>query len=107
MDLEDPKALKEGLVLFEKDFQLAPNELQLDEQEAYGYDQAYAKIHRVVASLIDTDFPRLVNILYRIDVPEAELKKALATHEETPAQVITQMILARELQKVATRKKYS
>ena len=106
MTSEDPKALKDGLLLFEKDFQLDTSYLQLEEQADYTYEQAYAKVFRVVSSLLDTDFQRLVSILYRIDVSEQRLKEALAAGAEAPSEVITKMIIERELQKVATRKKY-
>ena len=54
--------------------------------------------------LIDRDFHRLMNILYRIDVSEEKTKMAF-THSK-PAREIAKLIIARELQKVASRDKY-
>lgn len=96
-----------SLTLFEKDFQLEKSYLNLDAQKEVGYDQAFLMIMRVVEDLMTKDFNRLINILYRIDVSEEKLKEALALSNDNPASIITKMILDRQLQKVATRKKYS
>lgn len=55
--------------------------------------------------LLDLDFNRLMNILYRIDVSEEKVKKAFA--EDDPAFSIAGLIIERELKKVETRSKYS
>ena len=103
----DPKDIKEGLVLFENDFQLEPSYLEIEKTESFTYDQAYLKVMRVVEDLLARDFNALLNVLYRIDVSEEQLKKVLALGNEDPASVITDMILKRELKKVETRRKYS
>lgn len=54
--------------------------------------------------LIDRDFQKLMNILYRIDVNEEKTKMAFATND--PANEIAKLIIERELQKVESRKKY-
>ena len=57
-----------------------------------------------ISLLIDQDFQRLMNILYRIDVSEEKTKMAFASSDM--AKTIAQLIIDRELQKVATREKY-
>lgn len=57
-----------------------------------------------VRLLLDHDFQRLLNILYRIDVSEKKTSIALASDD--PAQAIARLIIERELQKVESRKKY-
>ncbi len=99
--------IKLGLQLFEKDFQLESEYLQLSEKKEFTYDDAFLKIMRVVEDLLAKDFQQLVNVLYRIDVSEEKLKEALATSVDNPASVITKMIIERELLKVEFRKKYS
>lgn len=101
------KDITSGLALFEKDFGLDVSYLDLANEPDFSYDQAYLKIMRVVEDLMERDFNGLLNALYRIDVSEQKLKEALALTTDNPAAVITKMILERELQKVATRKKYS
>lgn len=57
-----------------------------------------------IGLLMDQDFQRLLNILYRIDVNEEKTRMAFAS--TNPAKEIAQLIIERELQKVATREKY-
>lgn len=96
-----------SLSLFEKEFQLEKSYLNLQAKEEISYDQAILMIVRVVEDLLSKDFNGLINILYRIDVSEEKLKAALALSNDNPASLIAKMILERQLQKVALRKKYS
>ena len=54
--------------------------------------------------LIDTDFTRLINILYRIDISENTLKETLNTHAgEDAGLLIANLIIERQLQKLQMR----
>ena len=57
-----------------------------------------------IALLMDQDFERLMQVLYRIDVSEEKTELAFAA--SNPANELAKLIIERELQKVATRKKY-
>lgn len=57
-----------------------------------------------IALLMDSDMQKLMNILYRIDVSENEVKVAFSVNH--PAKEIADLIIKRELQKVETRRKY-
>lgn len=57
-----------------------------------------------IALLMDQDFERLMQVLYRIDVSEEKTKLAFAA--SNPANELAKLIIERELQKVETRKKY-
>lgn len=57
-----------------------------------------------IALLMDQDFERLMQVLYRIDISEEKTKLAFAA--SNPANELAKLIIERELQKVATRKKY-
>lgn len=105
--MPETKDIKQGLKLFEKDFHLDKDYLQLAKKKEYTYDEAFLKIMRVVEDLLAKDFQQLVNALYRIDVSEEKLKEALATSTDNPASIITKMIIERQLLKVEFRKKYS
>ncbi len=56
--------------------------------------------------LIEKDFNRLLNLLYRIDVSEDKIKKALLDNTDPAGQVIAQLIIERQLQKIASRKRF-
>ena len=57
--------------------------------------------------LLDHDFEKLISILYRIDVPEEKAKRALATSpEKNPADVLADLIIERQVQKVKSRTEF-
>ena len=96
-----------SLGLFEKDFKLDESYFALSHELIISYDQAHVMMRTVIEDLMAKDFTGLLNVLYRIDVSEQQLKKALVEDNDNPASIITQMIFDRQLQKVKTRKKYS
>ncbi len=101
----DSGDLQTGLTLIRKDFNLDASELAIPESEL-SRETVLKKLSYLVAYLMEKDFSRLLQVLYRIDVSEEKLKAALAVREQSPSDIIAVMILDRELQKVATRKKY-
>ena len=73
---------------------LHPDDFMKDLSEAINY-------------LIENDFSRLVQILYRMDISESGLKKMLAEHTESDAGcTIAALIIEREGQKELSRKKF-
>jgi len=57
--------------------------------------------------LLQHDFEKLVGILYRIDVSEKKLQQFLqqnTAHDTAP--VIADLVIERQLQKIATRKRF-
>jgi hypothetical protein len=56
--------------------------------------------------LIQTNFEKLVFLLYRIDVNETKIKSLLQQKSNSSAAVITQAIIERLEEKKETRKKY-
>jgi len=61
-----------------------------------------------INSLIQTDFQKLVTILYRVDVDENKLKTILRNEAgKDAADIIAGLIIEREMQKIQTRKQFS
>ena len=100
-----PKDLQTGLTLIRKDFSLAPEEFDLSQTELTR-ENLLQKLGKLVAYLMEKDFGKLLQVLYRIDIPEEKLKAALASNEASPSEVVAQMIFERVMQKVETRKRY-
>ncbi len=92
--------LSQALVLVNKDFAAAIPPAAIKTRE--DFHQALAG---VVQHLLDHDFERLLNALYRIDVSEEKVKQAMASEANVAGQ-IAGLIIAREMQKVVTREKY-
>lgn len=99
--------LETSLHLLETDFGLDTKYLGLVQKEELTYQKVFSLVKKVVDDLLASDFQRLLHLLYRIDVSESRLKKTLAQSQDDPSIIITELIIERELQKVATRKKYS
>lgn len=60
------------------------------------------------AYLIDNDFSKLIQVLYKADVDQYELKKLLETVEGlSSAEVIADAYIARQMAKIETWNKYS
>ena len=64
------------------------------------------KLLEFIEHLINTEFEKLIQILYKTYINERDLKKKL---EEEPlksaASIITNMLIVRELEKIESRKK--
>ena len=57
--------------------------------------------------LLDTNFEKLIFLLYRIDVDEAKIKALLQIKSnENGGETIAQTIIERQLQKIESRKKH-
>ncbi|HRG83096.1 MAG TPA: hypothetical protein PLO99_11325 [Chitinophagaceae bacterium] len=60
-----------------------------------------------VNQLINTDFDRLVSLLYRIDVPEKKMRYLLEQQQgENAPLLIADLIIERQLQKIESRKQF-
>ena len=53
--------------------------------------------------LLDHDFGKLISILYRVDVDETRAKSALSSSDKKPSEVLTDLIIARQMEKAVTR----
>ena len=97
---------KAALHLIQKNLDLPEAEINMI--KAPGLDELHNYLTSAIRELLDTDFNRLLNALYRIDVSEQKVSEAI--NLEAPdkiAATLATMIIDRELQKVVTRKKYS
>ena len=66
-----------------------------------------AHLTKFITDLIDNDFEKLCNLVYRHDVSEAKFHQALNNGDvRTQAENIAELVIERELQKVETRKAY-
>ena len=94
------KYLPQAIELTNKDFNLTIPQAEIQE-----VDEFHELLRKVISHLLDTDFERLMNGLYRIDVDEQKVKLALASDHDIASEIAT-LIIQRELQKIETRAKY-
>lgn len=70
-------------------------------------EELLALIEQLVEELINHDFEKLLLILYRLDVSEHKVKRAIdEAGPENASKRIAELILAREKEKIRTREKY-
>lgn len=70
-------------------------------------DELKQALQKRIAYLLDYDLNQLLNIFYRLDIPEDRVKTTLAS--EQPDQIATtlaDLVIERELQKQEFRRKY-
>jgi len=71
-------------------------------------DEIKQKITGLIRELINNNFTSLVELLYRVDIDEKKLKEILKSHLHVDsASVIADLIISRQLQKIATKKQCS
>ncbi len=57
--------------------------------------------------LVENDFPRLTQILYRMDISESLLKRMVGTNtDEDAGLIIARLLIERERQKIETRERF-
>ena len=70
--------------------------------------ELFRQLVPLIRRLLDRDLPRLLNALYRIDVPESKVNAVLHLAEpDKIAPMLARLVMDREYQKIETRKKYS
>ena len=64
-------------------------------------------VEKIVRNMLNTQFEVLLQIFYRIDVDENKVKQILSTHNpDDICSDLAELIIERELIKVASRRKY-
>lgn len=73
------------------------------------HEEKLKQLAQYLDYLIANDFNKLIGILYRIDVSEQKVRLALADSNKTTSDgyIIAQLLVEREIEKIALRQKYS
>jgi hypothetical protein len=76
--------------------------------EKYSAEDLENNLAVYINELIDKDFNKLINLLYRIDISEQKLKIALQNEDKTisSGKTIAKLIIERQLQKLEFRKMF-
>lgn len=76
-------------------------------QPVVQYGDWMRELAAAINHLIQTDFTRLVNILYRLDISELRLKQVLQQEAGVDAgELIAALMVERQLEKINTRTRY-
>lgn len=101
--------LEKVVAQIQKDFNWFSLEIKFSNKpELSAYQELYQQILPLIEEMLNDDYIKLMSILYRIDIDEDFLNRKL---RETPNadtdEVITDLIIKRELQKVIIKQMYS
>lgn len=79
-------------------------ELSLELHDLLNEKELQLRVQEKVNELIEHDFGKLVNILYRIDVSEQKLKQLLQSNgDKDAAAIIASLIIERQMEKIKSR----
>ncbi|MEO9871897.1 hypothetical protein [Ekhidna sp.] len=98
--------------LVEQSYHLIRKDLGLEEEMEFGKEENAADrlltfLTKQINHLLDHDLNKLLNALYRIDIPENKVKDLLhGSKQGEIAKNLAQAIINREKQKVMTRQQY-
>ena len=99
--------LQQTVEQIKKDFDLFGVEIKFSGNRYDAYDELFSQIRPYIEQLMSRDYQRFMNVLYRIDVNEQQLKRKLEENaSESTSEIISNLIIKRELQKVVIRNYY-
>ena len=91
-----------------KDFSILGIEITFSENSNNTYLELFHQILPHIEKLQKVNFQNFYNLLYRIDLSEDQIKREMAASvDKTFSEVVTDLILKREMLKVVMRKNYS
>lgn len=98
--------LKETVEQIQKDFEEAGINITFSGDKETAYVELCDQIEPILLQLMQEDQNKLLNILYRIDVPEKKFSETI--HKENGSiSAVVELIVKRELQKVVLRHHFS
>ena len=78
--------------------------MEVDLPENISYEELKEQLSSHINFLIQSDFQKLVSILYRVDVDESKLKHLLKENPGHDASnIIADLVIERQLQKIRSR----
>jgi hypothetical protein len=91
-----------------KDFALFGIKIELTEGLEWNYDALFSQLQPVIDRLMHQDYPRLLSLLYQIDLSPTTINKARTAQPGIPeTELIPALIIYREFKKVVFRMYYS
>jgi hypothetical protein len=90
-----------------RDFDLCGIQIKFSGNEENAYNELLYQISPHIAELIEHNYKKLLNLLYRIDLNESKVAAIVSNYaSESLAEAITDLIIKRELQKIVIRQHY-
>jgi len=98
--------LSKTIAQLEKDFLAVGVNFDI-EKPVKDYKQLFSFTNNLVNALNEQDPKRIINLLYRIDLPEEKVQEEMKISILTFSELLAELIVKRELQKVILKNYYS
>ena len=99
--------IRQTVVQIIKDFTMFGMEVEFTGNEAMAYNEMFMQLLSHVSHMLETDPHRLSALLYQVDLGENKIMESSSLHPEwTLPEVITELVIHRELKKVLIRNYY-
>lgn len=106
--LNRPDILQDTAQQVIKDFGMAGLKINFSGNPETAYKELTDQILPHIEKLQHENFQNFYNLMYRIDLSEVQIKMAVeASKDRSFSEIVTELILQRELIKVVFRKQYS
>lgn len=102
-DTKEKEILPNIIMQINKDLQLSGNHYEIDEK--CNAQQLVTDLGNIIQKLLQTDFSGLLNLFYRMDIPESLLHKMMNETPDDLTQNLTLLVLKKEWMKVWLRNK--
>ena len=91
-----------------KDFGMVGLEIQFSGNTENAYSELFSQILPLIEKLQTENFQNFYSLMYRIDISEGQIKQAVEeSKDKSFSEIVTDLILKRELLKVVTKRSYS
>lgn len=106
--LNRPDILNDTAQQIIKDFGMQGLEVTFSGNTDNSYAELFSQILPLIEKMQKENFQNFYNLMYRIDISEGQIKKAVQEAKDRSfSEIVTDLILKRELLKVVIRKNYS
>jgi hypothetical protein len=90
-----------------KDFDMFGMDIKFSGNAYNAYEELFEQIEPHIHKLISNNHSKFLGVLYRIDISDIQIKKAVDSNaSESFSEIITDLVIKRELQKVVIRQYY-
>lgn len=101
---DDERIVRETAMQVIKDFGLFGMEVNFPSDIHWAYEQLFEQLHNYVSTMLNENNKKLLSLLYQIDVSEQKiLSESKNQADKDLSEIVTELILDRELKKVITR----
>lgn len=101
---DDKKIIEQTAKQIVKDFSLFGLEINFSEDVDYSWQEIFVELEKQIRYLLEINSAKILSLLYQIDIPEEKIiEKADMENDRNLSDVVSEMIMERELKKVLTR----